>query len=291
MGFTLDWPQIITNYLDRHYIDQFDDINKLSGEVKFPKSRKDPRTIVMQQERLRFAVEIFNSHGGGGFPRTVLDIGCYPGIFSRLLKSIYGDKIDLRGAGLLLPSHFKKIMAERYGMHFYDVNLDPFIHFQELETVKEIPFKIACSEREFDFVFGTEIIEHLLTPDIFISEIFRILRPGGKAFITTNNLTIPKNILALLKGGGEFPMTETDLTAERSLWRPHVHIYSLPEITRLFRAKGFKVQMSGFYDDGYDKWWVREWKKDLLVRGVLYPLRRLVPFTRPNIYLLVQKPA
>lgn len=42
------------------------------------------------------------------------------------------------------------------------------------------PFKKA----EFDFALATEVLEHVFQPDFFISEIHRVLKPGGLCIIT-----------------------------------------------------------------------------------------------------------
>ena len=39
----------------------------------------------------------------------------------------------------------------------------------------------------FDWVLAIEVIEHLLRPDLFLREILRVLRPGGKLLLTTPN--------------------------------------------------------------------------------------------------------
>jgi SAM-dependent methyltransferase len=40
-------------------------------------------------------------------------------------------------------------------------------------------------DEEFDSILCTEVLEHVFNPDIFLKEVYRVLKPGGKAFFTT----------------------------------------------------------------------------------------------------------
>lgn len=44
-----------------------------------------------------------------------------------------------------------------------------------------LPFKTAS----FDIVVSSEVIEHVVDPTAFITELFRVVKPGGKLIITT----------------------------------------------------------------------------------------------------------
>ena len=43
-------------------------------------------------------------------------------------------------------------------------------------------------DKSFDTIISFQVIEHIEDDDLFLNEIFRILRPGGKAIITTPNI-------------------------------------------------------------------------------------------------------
>jgi 2-polyprenyl-3-methyl-5-hydroxy-6-metoxy-1,4-benzoquinol methylase len=54
---------------------------------------------------------------------------------------------------------------------------------------------------EFDVVVAAEVIEHLENPRFMIREIFRLLRPGGAAIVTTPNNESWRSLIALLVRG------------------------------------------------------------------------------------------
>ncbi len=62
----------------------------------------------------------------------------------------------------------------------------------------------------FDVVTANQVIEHLRGTDRFLSEVRRMLRPGGLACISTNNLASWHNVIALTLGFQPNPMHVSD---------------------------------------------------------------------------------
>ncbi len=66
-------------------------------------------------------------------------------------------------------------------------------------NLEEIPFPLA--DRTYDAAVLTEVIEHLREyPARSLAEIFRILRPGGRLYMTTPNSAYVIRRLQLLSG-------------------------------------------------------------------------------------------
>ncbi|MCL4553514.1 MAG: class I SAM-dependent methyltransferase [Candidatus Marsarchaeota archaeon] len=59
----------------------------------------------------------------------------------------------------------------------------------------------------FDLVLANQVIEHLYDTDSFLHEVFRIVKPGGSAIISTENLASWHNLLALFLGWQAFSLT------------------------------------------------------------------------------------
>jgi len=58
----------------------------------------------------------------------------------------------------------------------YDANVKPDFVWDG----RQMPFESAS----FDSAFGTEVLEHCPDPEIFLKEVYRILKPGGVFFFT-----------------------------------------------------------------------------------------------------------
>jgi len=74
----------------------------------------------------------------------------------------------------------------------------------------------------YDVVVSFQVIEHIKDDALFLSEIYRVLKPGGKAFITTPNRI---------------------MTLTRNPW--HIREYTASELTKLASTIFSKVEMKG----------------------------------------------
>jgi SAM-dependent methyltransferase len=60
--------------------------------------------------------------------------------------------------------------------------------------------RLPYADKEYDVVICEQVIEHLHNTTWFLSELCRILKPGGKLLLATENLSSLPNIIALLIG-------------------------------------------------------------------------------------------
>lgn len=67
------------------------------------------------------------------------------------------------------------------------MDIDPDSHAKIIHDINKYPFPIADSS--YDQIFAKHIIEHIENPRGLIEEIYRILKPGGRAFIETPHFT------------------------------------------------------------------------------------------------------
>lgn len=85
---------------------------------------------------------------------------------------------------------------------------------------------------QFDFVFSTEVIEHLYAPRELIGYCFKALRPGGTLAISTPYHGYFKNLLLSLAGGWD-----SHFTAE---WDGgHIKFWSRKTLRNLLVERGF----------------------------------------------------
>lgn len=88
------------------------------------------------------------------------------------------------GIGLLSPSANDYLAIDKFhSTAVENYSNDPKVHFRQME----VPPFTGLDEDFFDVVVSFQVIEHIKNDREFIKEIWRILKPGGVAVITTPN--------------------------------------------------------------------------------------------------------
>jgi SAM-dependent methyltransferase len=123
-------------------------------------------------------------------PTSLLDLGCHDGVWTEQLVAAAGGSVQ-RVAGVELVEGARQ-QAEERGIEAVAADLN--------ET---LPF----ADDSFELVHANQVIEHVLDLDLFVTEIARVLRPGGRAIICTENLASWHNIAALTLGFMPFSLT------------------------------------------------------------------------------------
>lgn len=166
-----------------------------------------------------------------------LDLGCDDGVLTKKLgskittNSLYGVEI--------VPERIA--VAEQNGVVVKNFDLNGKFDFQD---------------NFFDVVHANQVIEHLYNSDNFISEIYRILTPGGYAVISTENASSWCNIFASLMGWQIFSLTNIsnkkqgignpmalhrEESANIESWN-HIRIYNIRGLKEYFEVFGFTVE-------------------------------------------------
>src|SRR3984885_12345481 len=95
----------------------------------------------------------------------------------------------------------------------------------------------------FDVVVAAEVIEHLENPRFMIREIFRILRPGGTAIVTTPNSETWRSLIALLVRGHFVYFGDSDYPA-------HITALLRKDFIRIFQEASFVAPEFHFSNSG-----------------------------------------
>ena len=147
----------------------------------------------------------------------VLDVGCLDGTIGELfLKS--GN--DVYGLDASEPAVAKAVQCG--------------IKAQLGNVEQRFPFE----DDYFDAVFAGEIIEHIFDVDMMLSEIFRVLKPGGHFVVTTPNLAALGRRLMLLLNIN--PHIEISFTGNAA---GHIRYFVKNTFYEILEKHGFKVEV------------------------------------------------
>jgi len=146
--------------------------------------------------------------------KVLLDLGAGPNPITENLPSQHSLSIDIRIA------HSPTIVGNIFS---------------------GIPF----ADHSVDIVVAGEIIEHIAHTRRFLSEIRRVLKPGGELILSTPNIVSLKYRIAFLIGRIPAHAAKGDYTYETgnlaNEWG-HVRDYSFSEIRRVLSDNGFQCQ-------------------------------------------------
>ncbi len=131
-------------------------------------------------------------------------------------------------------------------------------------VISDLGQRLPMDDNSFDLVHANQVIEHVADVDLFASEIFRVLKPGGHVVVSTENGSSWHNIFASIFGWQIFSLTNmSSLKAglgnpmallknepiQFSTWT-HKVIFNYLGLVEFFQAHGFediRVMGAGYY--------------------------------------------
>ncbi len=151
-------------------------------------------------------------------------------IHQRLLKAYYvaenrvtGKLLEIgcgegRGVELLAPKASSYTAVDK----IEEVVETLALRFPKAEFIQANIPPLPFEDNSFDTVVSFQVIEHIKNDDAYLQEIHRILKPGGKAYISTPNIK---------------------MTLSRNPW--HIREYTAKELTDLCQQYFTQVVMKG----------------------------------------------
>jgi 2-polyprenyl-3-methyl-5-hydroxy-6-metoxy-1,4-benzoquinol methylase len=175
--------------------------------------RQKYETWVRSTHYINIAKNLALQHTESGM--SVFDIGPGKGTILHMLYAKFGANIKLSA----LDRHPKVLENLPKNTSLIQMNLWDFLNYEM--GVKEFPIR----DESFDLVVLTEVIEHVIFPQILVSEIARILRPNGLLIISTPNIHMLGNRLAMLIGKNKiFPKVGAEGFISKINYHPYGHV-------------------------------------------------------------------
>lgn len=205
--------------------------------------RKDSFLLKLFYISYRINVENFLSLLENNPSALLIDLGCGNGEFTMKCNerigttNIWGVDIDEEIAN----------EARRRGIRIITADLSEILPLED---------------NFFDVVLSNQVLEHLINSDLFVKEIYRILKPDGYAIVSTENLSSWHNIFALTFGYRPFsldysfrikignplsPHNGEEVTDKASI---HTKVFPYQALKELFEIYGFRVEKlvgGGYY--------------------------------------------
>lgn len=150
--------------------------------------------------------------------------------------------------------------------------------------------EMTLPDSSFDLVVSNQVLEHIYAPDKCLKEVFRVLKPDGKAVFTTPNLAAWYNRIGLLFGYQPFNYTPSP--GYRNIGFPsfvkkdnifdHPRVFTHRALKELFQNIGFVVEKTAVVNHTYSG---QPYEKLRSIINYLIPMG-----WRENIIIRVSKP-
>jgi SAM-dependent methyltransferase len=192
-----------------------------------------------EEENRRTILRLLPARAGG----SMLDLGTHEGEFTeRVAEWVQPERV----LGVELLAEHAAVARSR-GIDVLVGDID-----------NGLPF----GDGAVDLVHANQVIEHVRRTDGFLSEIRRVLEPGGLALISTNNLSSWHNVLSLVLGYQPTPMHVSDEVivgnpldpyeglAHEDIGRTHLRLFTERALVQLCRHHGLErvaVKHVGYY--------------------------------------------
>jgi SAM-dependent methyltransferase len=175
-------------------------------------------------------------------PRTVLlDLGAYPFVMDIAVRRYLKRPCRIIATSNQCPAPEAVSKFQELGIDLMLVNLDPFVRGPGA-PLPGLSDTVPLPGSSVDLIVLAHVIEHLYHPMVILREASRVLRPGGKLLLTTDNAFLLGGFLNYLTGGTYLhePVEGTAAMVFND-WRGHVRFYTEADLRTVLEATGFEV--------------------------------------------------
>lgn len=181
---------------------------------------------------------------------TIVDVGAFPGSFSRLMRHCYGPRTRVSACGLPNVGGFEE-QLKTVDIEFRGCNIDP-----DIVTEGTYRLGLPYENESVDLIVCLEVVEHLYSVKLFMEECARVLKKGGHLLITTDNIKSRAGLLRLLKNDStnlDEALEETSIWSDhKNQWRGHVRFFSLKQLAQVGELVGLRAVHAGRFEQFTD---------------------------------------
>lgn len=213
--------------------------------------------------RYEATLGLISSYLNTNRPLHILDLGTGTGFVAIFIKNFFPQHEVVAG-DVSIPAEIKRKLAGACVRVIEDLKIEP-------------DKRLRLESDSFDVVIFLEVLEHVIDdPRHVLSEIYRILKPGGYLFLTTPNIAQLFNRLMLLFGKQPQLYLDSLRYGYRSE-RGHFREWTAYELMYLLKDS-FRIDKCTYVDTLGTQGLVRKRK---LLRILYYPYKFLC-FVKPS---------
>jgi SAM-dependent methyltransferase len=178
------------------------------------------------------------------------------------------------GVGMYME-HLARYGGEVFGLE-YDFERAVEAHLRSTYIVRAAGEALPFPADSFDLILSHEVLEHVQDDRRAAAEIARTLRPGGRAVIFVPNRGYPFETHGIYWRGqyhfGNIPLVNYLPRPVRNRLAPHVRVYGLSDLSKLFEGLGLELVRKQVIFGAYDNIIARFGGIGKAVRGMLQAL-------------------
>jgi SAM-dependent methyltransferase len=121
-----------------------------------------------------------------------------------------------------------------------DVTKHPYLHERVVGDLLRLPF----GDNSFNLSTARFVVEHIAEPSLFLSEVCRVLKPGGRFLFATPNYMYYQSLVASVMPNGlkKRIIKVLEGRAEQDIFQTHYRMNTRWRVTNLLRAADMDIE-------------------------------------------------